>query len=177
MGQFKIIQKEIKDEILTKVKSGERVMVLAKQYGVSDKSIYTWLRQTTGEQVVSIVKYNKLKRENEELKRLVGDITLKMSLGEKIELIKKGEIKKVRADALGINRKNIYHKPLQKQKDLLLKQQIEETHKIHPSYGHKRLGMYLRVNHKRILRIMKKFGIKPPRRKVKNNYCTKLFYT
>jgi Mor family transcriptional regulator len=83
MGQFKVIPKEIKDEILAKVKSGERVLVLAKQYGVSDKSIYTWLRQTTGEQVVPIIKYNKLKRENEELKRLVGDITLKMSLGEK----------------------------------------------------------------------------------------------
>lgn len=83
MGQFKLIPKEIKDEILAKVKNGERVMALAKQYGVSDKSIYTWLRQTTGEQVVSIVKYNKLKRENEELKRLVGDITLKMSLGGK----------------------------------------------------------------------------------------------
>jgi len=83
MNQRKIIPKEIKDEILTKVKAGERVMVLAKQYGVSDKSIYTWLHLTTGEQVVPIVKYNKLKRENEELKRLVGDITLKMSLGEK----------------------------------------------------------------------------------------------
>jgi len=83
MNQRKIIPKEIKDEILTKVKAGERVMVLAKQYGVSDKSIYTWLHLTTGEQVVPIVKYNKLKRENEELKRLVGDITLKMSLEEK----------------------------------------------------------------------------------------------
>ena len=83
MTQRKIIAKEIKDEILTKVKSGERVMLLARQYGVSDKSIYTWLRQTTGEEVISVVKYNKLKRENEELKRLVGEITLEMSLGKK----------------------------------------------------------------------------------------------
>jgi len=87
-------------------------------------------------------------------------------------LIKKGEIKSVRASALGINRKNIYHKSIQKEKDLLLKQQIEEVHKIHPAYGHKRLGMHLQINHKRILRIMKKFGIKPPRRKVKKHYCT-----
>jgi len=33
--------------------------------------------------VVSTVKYNKLKRENEELKRLLGEITLEMSLGKK----------------------------------------------------------------------------------------------
>jgi putative transposase len=83
MGAVKAIPKEIKEEIISKVKSGERVMVLARQYGVSDKSIYTWLHKTTGDQVVSIVKYNKLKRENEELKRLLGEITLEISLGKK----------------------------------------------------------------------------------------------
>jgi len=36
----------------------------------------------------------------------------------------------------------------------------------HPSYGHKRLGLELKVNHKRVRRVMKLFGIKPPRRKV-----------
>lgn len=83
MGQRKIIPKEIKTEILAKVKAGEKVIDLARQYGVSDKSIYTWLHVETGDQVVSIVQYNRLKRENEELKKLVGDITLKMTLGEK----------------------------------------------------------------------------------------------
>jgi putative transposase len=83
MGTVKVIPKEIKQEILAKVKSGERVMNLSKQYGVSDKTIYYWLRQSTGEDMVSIVKYNRLKRENEELKRLLGEITLEMSLGKK----------------------------------------------------------------------------------------------
>lgn len=83
MSERKIIPKEIKEEILTKIKSGGKVMELAKQYGVSDKSIYVWLRQSTGEQVVSIVQHNRLKRENEELKKLLGEVTLKLSLGEK----------------------------------------------------------------------------------------------
>ncbi len=83
MGQRKIIPKEIKQEVLAKVKMGERVTELAKQYGVSDKSIYVWLRQSTGDEVVSTIKYNKLKRENEELKRLLGEVTLEMSLGKK----------------------------------------------------------------------------------------------
>ncbi len=83
MGERKIIAKEIKEEILAKIKSGGKVMDLAKQYGVSDKSIYVWLRQSTGEQVVSIVQHNRLKRENEELKKLLGEVTLKLSLGEK----------------------------------------------------------------------------------------------
>lgn len=81
--QRRIVPREIKDEVLAKAKSGEKVAVLADQYGISDKTIYTWLRMDTGEAVVSIVKYNRLKRENEELKRLVGELTLNMSLGKK----------------------------------------------------------------------------------------------
>ena len=83
MTQRKVIAKEIKVEILSKVKQGEKVMDLARQYGVSDKSVYAWLHKETGDQVVSIVQYNRLKRENEELKRLIGELSLKLSLGEK----------------------------------------------------------------------------------------------
>ncbi|PIR79368.1 MAG: hypothetical protein COU26_01390 [Candidatus Levybacteria bacterium CG10_big_fil_rev_8_21_14_0_10_36_30] len=81
--QRKIIAPEIKTEVLRKVKSGEKVTVVASQYGISDKTIYTWLRQDTQEPVVSVVQYNKLKRENEELKKLVGEISLALSLGKK----------------------------------------------------------------------------------------------
>lgn len=77
------IPKEKKDEILAKVHGGEKVMALATQYGISSKTIYYWLRADTGEEVVSVLKYNKLKRENEELKRLLGEVTLTMSLGKK----------------------------------------------------------------------------------------------
>jgi transposase-like protein len=77
------IPKEIKEEIIAKVQAGERVAELAKQYGISIKTIYGWLRQDTGEGVVSVLQYNKLKRENEELKRLVGELTLNMHLQKK----------------------------------------------------------------------------------------------
>lgn len=77
------IPKEKKDEILAKIKAGEKAPALAAQYGVSSKTIYYWLRSTTGEEVVSVLKYNKLMRENEELKRLLGEVTLTMSLGKK----------------------------------------------------------------------------------------------
>lgn len=77
------IPKEIKEEIIAKVQAGERVAELAQQYGISTKTIYGWLRQDTGEGVVSVLQYNKLKRENEELKRLVGELTLNMHLQKK----------------------------------------------------------------------------------------------
>lgn len=63
------IAREIKNEILAKVQIGEHVGAIAEQYVVSTKTIYDWLRQATGEAVVAVLQYNKLKRENEELKR------------------------------------------------------------------------------------------------------------
>lgn len=71
------IAKEIKDEILSKIKSGERVVEVSKQYGVSEKTIYYWLRSGT-QQTVSLMEYNKMKRENEELKAIVGAMTVEV---------------------------------------------------------------------------------------------------
>jgi uncharacterized protein YjcR len=65
------------------VQTGERVADLVEQYAVSSKTIYAWIRQDTGEGVVSVLDYNKLKRENEELKRLIGELTLNMHLQKK----------------------------------------------------------------------------------------------
>jgi transposase-like protein len=81
--QRRVISKEIRDEVLAKAKTGEKVSALASQYGISIKTIYTWLRLDTQEPVVSVLKYNKLKRENDELKKLLGEVTLELSLGKK----------------------------------------------------------------------------------------------
>jgi transposase InsO family protein len=94
-------------------------------------------------------------------------------LGKKIELINsKAKIKSIWAKALNVNRKNIYRTSILDQKDEKLKVQIEKVLKKHPAYGHKRIALDLHINKKRILRVMKKHGIKPPRRKV-GFYTTK----
>lgn len=120
----KVIPKEIKEEVLSKVRAGERVLVLAEQYGISTNSIYTWLAKESGDTAISTLKYNKLKRENEELKRLIGELTLDVSLGKKIELVKRGDIKSVRAEVLGVNRKNIYRESRLDVKDKALADRI-----------------------------------------------------
>lgn len=76
-----------------------------------------------------------------------------------------GEIKSIRAEALGIERRNIYRAGKQAGKDGALKKAIENVHYRHPAYGHKRLALELKTGKNRILRVMKIFGIKPPRRK------------
>ena len=64
------IAHEVKTEILAKVKAGEKVAELSKQYGISEQSIYSWLKQNvTG--MVSVLEHNKLKKENEWLKQII----------------------------------------------------------------------------------------------------------
>jgi len=68
---------------------------------------------------------------------------------------------------LGVSRSSLYYKPKKPEKDWELKCEIEKALREHPSYGHKRLAVHLKINKKRILRVMKLFGIKPYRRRVK----------
>jgi len=79
---FRAVPQQIKDEVLAKVKEGQKVADLAKQYGISDKTVYTWLAKSVTPEV-SLVEYNKLKRENEELKRIIGIMALDLELEKK----------------------------------------------------------------------------------------------
>ncbi len=82
------IAKEIKDEIITKIKhEGLSVTDAGLNYGVSTKTIYGWLgTKATG--TVSLLEHNKLKKENEQLKQIIGDLTIKMSMEAKKGLSK-----------------------------------------------------------------------------------------
>ena len=72
------IAREIKEEILHKIKSeGLSVSSAAKNYGVSTKTIYGWLARQ-GEKVPSVLAIGRLKRENQQLKEIVGIVTLEL---------------------------------------------------------------------------------------------------
>lgn len=62
-----------------------------------------------------------------------------------------------------INHKNIYRTSMKDVQDLMVKADIEKTFELHPAYGHRRLALELKMNHKKILRIMHKFHLEPPR--------------
>lgn len=77
------ISVEIKEEIIKKIKhEGISVMDAATQYGISDKTIYHWLG-TKAKGVISLLEHNKLKKENGQLKQIIGDLTIKMSVEAK----------------------------------------------------------------------------------------------
>ncbi|USN92319.1 MAG: helix-turn-helix domain-containing protein [Candidatus Nomurabacteria bacterium] len=82
------ISAEIKAEVINKIKhEGLSVSDTANQYGISSRTIYDWLgTKATG--TVSLLEHNKLKKENEQLKQIIGDLTIKMSIEAKKGLSK-----------------------------------------------------------------------------------------
>ncbi len=72
-----VIAKEVREEILARVKKGEKVGQLAKQYGVSEVTIYSWLKGSTRKQV-SLMQHNKVMKENRELKAIVGALMIEV---------------------------------------------------------------------------------------------------
>lgn len=64
-----------------------------------------------------------------------------------------------------ISRAALYYQPLKPKKDWLLKNQIEKVLHDNSSYGYRRIAWELKINKKRVRRVMRLFGIKPYRRR------------
>jgi transposase InsO family protein len=75
--------------------------------------------------------------------------------------------KKELAKKLGVSRAALYYKSKREAIDQEIKIQILSVLKEHKYYGHKRIALALKLNKKRILRVMKKYKIKPKRRRLK----------
>ncbi len=71
------------------------------------------------------------------------------------------------AKRLGISRGMLYYQHKRPIIDEEVKHQIEAVLAEHKAYGHKRIAPELKLNKKRILRVMKKFHIRPYRRRGK----------
>jgi len=74
---------EIKQEILGKIKDkGLTVKETVEQYGVSEKTIYGWLSKGA-QGTPTWSQLNRLKRANQQLLGLVGELTVKLSTTQK----------------------------------------------------------------------------------------------
>lgn len=75
--------------------------------------------------------------------------------------------KKDLAVSLGVSRSSLYYLPKRPLLDEELRRQIEAVLTDHRSYGHKRIALELKMGKNRVRRVMKKFGIKPYRRRTR----------
>ena len=77
------VPKDVKEFVLKKVReSGKPVAEIAKEHGISKSRIYLWLKgETTGGGVDP--QFLRLQKENQLLKQLVAELSLKIREGEK----------------------------------------------------------------------------------------------
>ncbi len=81
--KYNKIAPEIREQIINRIKNeGVTIVQAAKDHGIPESTISTWIaRKVEGQP--SLGEIIKLKRENEQLKQLIGDITLKLSETQK----------------------------------------------------------------------------------------------
>jgi len=78
-----VVSKEVREQILKRIREeGAPVAQVANEHGIKPRIIYQWIsRGVTAPP--SILETAKLKRENQALKELIGELTLEMSLAKK----------------------------------------------------------------------------------------------
>lgn len=70
------ISGEVKEQILNRIRTeGISAAQAAREHGISTQTVYAWLRRSVT-LPSNILQMNKLQRENEELKRLLGQAML-----------------------------------------------------------------------------------------------------
>lgn len=79
--------------------------------------------------------------------------------------IRQVHTKKELATKLGLSISSLYYKSKKLVKDYELKIKIEEVLDEHPSYGYRRVATHLKINKKRIQRVMRLFNLKAYRRR------------
>ena len=66
--------KDVKEEVLGKVRGGRGVADVAREHGINDMTVRTWLERDTVSGGSQILEMSRLKRENEELLRIIGEL-------------------------------------------------------------------------------------------------------
>lgn len=67
---------EVREQVIGRIQNeGVAVATVAAEHGINIKTIYSWISKKA-ETGPNILQLNKLKRENEELKRLLGEAML-----------------------------------------------------------------------------------------------------
>ena len=64
-----------KQEVLDKIKAGGKPVDVAQSDGINVKLVYNWIAAGSAKNS-SLIEINKLKRENQTLKELVGELTM-----------------------------------------------------------------------------------------------------
>jgi len=77
------VNKEVREQILKRVKDdGIPISQLAEEHGITPRTIYQWISRSVTAPP-SVLEIGKLKRENQALKEMLGELTMELSLAKK----------------------------------------------------------------------------------------------
>jgi len=79
----KHINAALKESILKEMKEGAKVADLATRHGVSSNTIYGWTKASADNSGTSLLEMARLRRENHDLKLIIGALTLEKGRAEK----------------------------------------------------------------------------------------------
>jgi transposase-like protein len=74
--------REIREEVLGKIRGGQRVSEVSKAYGINDMTIRSWLERDTTATAAETLEVSRLRRENEALLRIIGQLTYQAEVRE-----------------------------------------------------------------------------------------------
>ena len=75
--------KEIREQVLGKIREGKKVKQVANEHGINELTIRTWLERETEGQGKEILELSRLRRENEALFRVIGQLTYEAEMQKK----------------------------------------------------------------------------------------------
>ena len=73
----------VKEEVLNKIRGGRKVADVAREHGINDMTVRNWLERDTAAGSSEILETSRLRRENESLLRLVGQLTYESEMQKK----------------------------------------------------------------------------------------------
>lgn len=66
--------REVKEEVLAKIRNGQKVSEVAEIHGISEMTIRTWLGRDAAGGGSRMLEMSRLRRENAELIRIIGEL-------------------------------------------------------------------------------------------------------
>jgi transposase-like protein len=75
--------KAVKEEILGKIRAGQKVSEVSKAHGINEMTVRSWLVRDTGSSAAETLEVSRLRRENEALLKIIGQLTYRAEVREK----------------------------------------------------------------------------------------------
>lgn len=75
--------KEIKEEVLKKIRGGRRIAEVSKEHGIHEMTVRSWVTRGTVSGSSELLEVSRLRRENEALYRIIGQLTYESTVPKK----------------------------------------------------------------------------------------------